>query len=268
MESARGVPRGWPVLSRAEEKLVRGLMHRKTRQREGLFLIEGVRAVEELLAAGFAPRLALVASSLEDTPRGAVLLAQLEAVGAARPVAERRLAALAATDTPQGVVAVAEIPRCELAGLRPDERATVLMLDGVQDPGNVGTLIRTAGAFGVLAAVTLPGTVEPWNPKAVRSAAGASFRVPIVPTGLDEVLEWLRARGFVVFAADAGGTRFDAVEPARRVALAVGNEGAGLSPRVRRAADALLAVPIRGRVESLNVAAAAAILLHHLTLGQ
>lgn len=253
------------MLSRAEEKLVRGLRRGKIRHAEGLFLVEGVRGVEDLLASGLVLRLAAVSSSLEDTPRGAALLHRLESAGAVRRVDTNRLAALAATEAPQGVVAVAEIPRRELSGLRLAAQATVLVLDGIQDPGNFGTLTRTAAAFGVQAIAALPGTVDPWNPKAVRSGAGASFRVPIVRTGLAELLAWLRDGGFTLYGADANGTTVDAVQLEPRAALVVGNEGAGLSREVHRAADALLAVPIRGPVESLNVAAAAAILLYFLT---
>lgn len=253
------------MLSRSEVKLVRGLKRRKVREAEGLFLAEGVRVVEELLDAGVALRFAVVSSPLEDSERGRALADALAGRCPLHRVGPAELAELAGTETPQGVLVVAAIPRAELNALEVHGRATVLVLDAVQDPGNFGTLVRSAEALGVVAVAALPGTVDPWNPKAVRSAAGASFRIPIVQVNLEDLLEWLSSGGFTFYGAEADGEPVDRLELAQRAALAVGNEGAGLSAAVRAAADALVAVPIRGRAESLNVAVAAGILLYELT---
>lgn len=253
------------MLSRVEQKRMRALKRRKYREEEGLFLAEGVRLVEALLDAGIDPRLVVASPTLEDTERGRRLAARLAGVAALRRVDDRELAELAATESPQGVLAVAPIPRWELEGIRIAGPATALVLDGVQDPGNFGTLVRTADAFGAAFVAVLPGTVDPWNPKSVRAAAGAAFRIPIVQPGWEALLEWLHVHGFALYGAAAEGRPVDDVVLPQRAALVVGNEGAGLGSEVRAAVDDLLAVPIRPAAESLNVAVAAAVLLYVMT---
>lgn len=252
------------MLSRREEKLLRALRQRKAREAEGLFVAEGVRAVEDLLASPLAVRWVVASSSLEDTPRGQSLRELVERQGVPlREAADAALRELAGTETPQGVLAVAEIPRRALDDLRPStEPAAVLVLDAVQDPGNLGTLVRTAEALGAAGVIALPGTVDAWNPKAVRAAMGSSFRLPIVEAGWDEAAPWLRAEGFRVLAAAGEGGPLG--ERPARAALVVGNEGAGVSEETRRRADAIVGIPLRGRAESLNVGAAGAILLWEL----
>jgi TrmH family RNA methyltransferase len=141
----------------------------------------------------------------------------------------------------------------------------VLALDGVQDPGNFGALVRSARAFGSDLILAMTGTVDPWNPKAVRAAAGASFHVHIASLATETALSWLRSSGFAILAADARGAPIDRIPRPDRVALVVGNEGAGVGEVVHSTADARVAVPIEPSAESLNVAVAAGILLYALT---
>lgn len=253
------------MLSRREASLLRSLRQRKTREAEGLFLAEGIRAVEDLAASALPIRLAAAASSLGDGPRGRALLDVLATRGVAvRETAERELAELADTETPQGILAVAEIPHAGLDDLAADaEPAVLVVLDAVQDPGNFGTLARTAEALGALGVITLPGTVDPWNPKSVRAAMGSSFRLPVVPVDWERLTPWLSSRGFQTLAAAAGGEPLPDPRP-RRAALVLGNEGAGVSDQTRARADRVVGIPLRGRAESLNVAAAGAILLYEL----
>jgi TrmH family RNA methyltransferase len=253
------------VLTRREERLVRSLRQRKTRQAEGLFLVEGVRAVEDLLASPLRVRLAVAASSLGDAPRGQALLQAVAAQGIAlREADERELAALADTETPQGILAVAEIPSAGLDAIRMEaEPAVVLVLDAVQDPGNFGTLARTAEALGAAGLVALPGTVDPWNPKSVRAAMGSTFRLPVVEAEWDALAPWLRGQGARTLAAVVGGEPLGEERP-RRAALVLGNEGAGVGEQTRARADRAVGIPLRGRAESLNVAAAGAVLLYEL----
>jgi TrmH family RNA methyltransferase len=255
------------VLSRREERLLRSLRQRKTREAEGLFLAEGVRAVEDLAASALPLRFALAASTLGDTPRGRALLDVLAAKGVTiHETSERELAALADTETPQGILAVAAIPSAGLDDLVTHaEPAVIVVLDAVQDPGNFGTLARTAEALGAVGLVALQGTVDPWNPKSVRAAMGSTFRLPVVPADWEALSPWLSSRGFATLAAAAGGEPLpDPRRRPRRVALVLGNEGAGISEDTRARADRVVGIPIRGRAESLNVAAAGAILLYEL----
>lgn len=252
-------------LTHREAKGLRGLRKRANREAEGRFLAEGIRALEDLLESGLPIRLVVDSSSGEDNDRIQTLLTEVDRRGILRRrVPPRTLAELAATETPQGVLAVAEIPIRGLnhfAAAPPD--AVLLVLDAVQDPGNFGTLVRTAEALGAAGVIVLPGTVDPWNPKSVRAAAGSSFRMPIVAAEWDEGGGWLREHRFAILAAAAGGESLDEPPPGR-AALVVGNEGAGISDRSREYADRIVGVPMRGRAESLNVAAAAAILLFQL----
>ena len=252
-------------LSEREEREVRALQRRKKRQAEGRFLAEGVRVVEDLLASPLTVRWVLAASSLGDSDRGAELLRQVDRRALPlRLVDSHTFQRLAATEHSQGVIAVAETPQPDwqvVESVGPD--AVVVLLDAVQDPGNVGTLARTAEALGAAALISLPGTVDPWNPKAVRAAAGSLFRLPILESGWAKAAEHLRASGFRILASEVGGDR----PPHERgpIGLVLGNEGAGVSPEVRAGCDGSIGVPLRGRAESLNVAAAAAILLYELT---
>ena len=253
------------MTSRSRASLIRGLARRKIREREGLFLAEGVRVVEELLDSRIVPRLAVLSSSLGDTPRGRSLAERLRAACEVDDVSDGELATLADTETTQGVLVAAEIPRRALADVRPSTSDVVLLLDAVQDPGNAGTLMRTADALGALAVLALPGTVDVWNPKVVRAAAGSLFRLPAVECDADEAASWAEQHQATILAGDARGEPIDRVALTGPVVLAVSNEGAGLSDAVARIASTRVAIPLRGRAESLNVAAAAAILLYETT---
>jgi TrmH family RNA methyltransferase len=225
-----------------------------------------VRVVEDLVSSPVRTRWVATSPSLEDTARGRSLADEIDRRGITRrAVDDRQLRELAATDTPQGVVAVADIPAADSDSvLMPPGRALVLVLDAVQDPGNFGALVRSAEALGAKAVVALPGTVDPWNPKSVRAAAGSSFRLPILTMGWEAAVDALRGGAYRIVGADSRGRSVREVE-GERIALVLGNEGAGLSQQVRDLADDLAAVPLRGRAESLNVAAAAAILLYELS---
>jgi TrmH family RNA methyltransferase len=164
---------------------------------------------------------------------------------------------------------VAEQPSlglADLAGRLPAGELRLLVLDGVQDPGNVGTLLRSAAGLGASAVLTLPGTVDPWSAKVVRASMGALFRLPTVGDTAEAVAAFLAAQRIVLWGADGAGEPVGtlAAHAPDRLAVAVGNEGAGLSGAVRARAARLVAVPSSGLVESLNVAVAASILLYEL----
>ena len=245
--------------------LARDLKRRKAREKQSLFVAEGVRAVEELLRSPLTVRGALVAPQLLDAPRGAALADALRSRGVElQEVVANEFASAAETESPQGVIAIAEVPERTLASLAENWEGVVLVLDAVQDPGNVGTILRTAAAFGAVATVTLPGTVDLWNAKVVRSGMGAHFTHPAFSSTWAE-LDAFRARtGTKLFAADASGEPASSVPATSRVALVVGNEGAGLSADARTRADRTIALPLSPGVESLNVAVATGVLLYLL----
>ena len=229
-------------------------------------MAEGVRAVEELLRSPLTIRGALIAPQLNDAPRGAALVDSLRARGVQiQEVASNEFASAAETESPQGVIAVAEVPARSLVDLGDGWKGVVLVLDAVQDPGNVGTILRTAAAFGAVATITLPGTVDLWNAKVVRSGMGAHFTHPAFSSTWAELDAFRVRAGAKLFAADTGGQSASSVTPASRVALVVGNEGAGLSKEARERADFTIALPLSPGVESLNVAVATGVLLYLLS---
>jgi len=245
--------------------LARDLLRRKARERNGLFVAEGIRTVESLLASPLTVRAALTCDLLDRTPRGALLAAALlgRDVELLR-VSEREFLSASDTDNPQGVLAIAEQPVTTLESLEIVAGARLLVLDGVQDPGNVGTLLRTASALGAGATLVLPGTADPWNAKVVRSAVGMQFTHPTVGCTEPALLGFLKSRGVALWGAAAEGAAVGSVPAPEKLALVVGNEGAGLKADVRAACDALVAIPMEPGAESLNVAVAAGILLHAL----
>jgi RNA methyltransferase, TrmH family len=259
-------------MSGSLQTLIRDLHRRRGRERRGLALAEGVRLVEEALAAGVSIRGAAVSPVLESTTRGKALKASLTARSVRfEEVAEADLEALADTEHPQGVVAVIEPKRWRLEDIPMTPGATVLVLDAVQDPGNVGTMWRTALALGGTGLVALKGTADLTNPKVVRSAMGASFRLPAAIAAPEEFVAWGRLQRAEIWVADPAGESLPAMARPSAVrapvALVVGNEGAGVSPSLDAAADRRIAVPLARGVESLNVAVAAGILLYEVTRG-
>jgi len=244
--------------------LARDLRRRKAREREGVFVVEGIRAVEELLRSSLVVRGLLVAPKLIDSPRGVALVESAKAKGVeVADVDEKEFRSAAETESPQGIVAIAETPLRSLASLPASGPLRLLLLDAVQDPGNVGTIIRTAAALGAHATIALPGSVDVWNAKVVRSAMGAHFHHPAFHATWEDVQAFLVRTSTPLWAADADGVTITDRGPAR-LALAVGNEGGGLSPAIRAAADRVISLPITTMVESLNVAVATGILLYEL----
>ena len=242
--------------------LARDLKRRKARERRSQFVAEGVRTVEELLRSPLAVRGVLRTAALGANPRGAALLDDIarrsvECV----EVDEKDFLSAADTEHPQGILAVADVPSRSLASLTLSDTMRLLVLDAIQDPGNAGTLVRTAAALGAAAVIALPGTADLWNAKAVRGGAGAHFRLPLVHASPEELTTFLAANGIALWGADASGEPVGGAQPPRRLALAVGNEGAGLSAGVRAAAAKLVGLPMAGDVESLNVSVAAGIML-------
>lgn len=243
---------------------LRDLHRRKARQRRGLALAEGIRLVEEMLRAEVPCKGAAWSPALQATPRGAELLESLQQRNVPlEAVTDAALVTISATEHPQGIVAAYQPPTWPLDALLPARRRPLVLLDGVQDPGNVGTIARTALAFGASGLVALPGTVDLTNPKVVRAAAGALFVLPHLHVDTVPLLELLSRSDAELWATTIDGAAF-ATAPDTPVALLLGNEGAGIHDDLVQAATRRVTISIRDGAESLNVAVAAGILLHHL----
>ncbi len=244
-------------------KYLRRLTRRRWREKEGHFILEGVRLVEEALCSGWPVKMLVYTPSASERA-GALLESARERGIQLLPVEEGLLGELADTETPQGVLAVVEKPGCTLEETLAAGPSLLLVVDGVQDPGNLGTIIRSADAAGAGAVILFPGTVDLYNPKTIRATMGSLFHLPVIAVREGEgVLARLRAAGFMLVAGvPAGGIPLPVVDMTGPVVLAVGNEARGLSPWLLERADLLATIPMPGRAESLNVAAAASIMLY------
>lgn len=251
-----------PTLSKAKASAIRKLRQAKERQATGRFLIEGVRVAEEAVAARAALDHAVVSPRLLSSERGRVLQDNLSLAGVPLAhVSDRELDTLADTEAPQGVLLVASEADRELSSLEPEDG--VLVLDGIQDPGNVGTLVRSAWAFGCGGVIALDGSADPFGAKAVRASAGGIFHVGVVRSAAAEVLQWSQAQAALLLTADSGeGQR--PLPPSGPWVLVVGSEGHGVRPELRAAGRAV-SVAMPGGAESLNAAVAGSLLLYALT---
>jgi RNA methyltransferase, TrmH family len=239
-------------------KLARSLLERRGREKQGLCLVEGVRLIEDALRAGVHPALVFFESSAQQLSGSQNLLAEFEA----DKVPLWRLThavfeTLSDTMASQGVIAVLPIQK-------PDTHRSptlILVLDGVRDPGNLGTILRSAAAAGVELVMLSPGSADPWSPKALRAGMGAQFRLAVEPrSNWTEIAT--RAAGRQSWAADArGDTTYDQVDWNRPSVLIVGGETEGLSSEAIDLATGRLAIPMANQVESLNAAMAATVLL-------
>jgi TrmH family RNA methyltransferase len=239
-------------------KLLRSLQERKHRHALGLCLVEGIRLLEEALASGRRVEPILYAPErLSATAAGRALRQRLERLPQGEQIDEHLLEAISDTVTSQGVVAAAEIPKP--GPIRVDGH--VLVLDGIADPGNAGTMLRTARAAGAAAAVAMRTTTDLWSPKAVRAGMGAHFHLPlIVDADWAAVPELVRGRPLLLAGAH-GGVPYTEVDWATPSAIVIGSEARGPSPAAAGLAAERVTIPMSEGAESLNAAAAAAVLL-------
>jgi TrmH family RNA methyltransferase len=243
----------------ARLKLVRALTGRPKERREaGAFIAEGVRLVEEALAAGWAFRFVLYTESI--SVRGSALVKNLRSRGVeVEEVNPSLLNALSDTGNCQGILAVLELPSTTL---EPASFDLVLIADQIRDPGNLGTLLRTAAAAGVQAVLLPPETTDPFAPKVVRSGMGAHFLLPILCLDWNEIQS--RTAGLQILLADMEGRSCWATDLRKPLALIVGGEAEGASQQARALATGAISIPMAGKVESLNAGVAGAILLFEI----
>ncbi len=249
-------------IKNAHVKYVRRLRaHKRARYREGRYLAEGFRLVADGLALGYRPVLAFYGDRFTASPEGRELVAKLSEMPETQlwRVNDEVLAVLSDTVTPQGLVAVYEMPSPPVAP--PKAEGTLLILDHVRDPGNLGTVLRTAVATGTSAALLSRGCVDAYAPKVVRSGMGAHYRLPIHPAASWETIaEWVKGRQ-VILADVTGDCAIWDVNWLRPSALIISSEAHGPSSEARVLADVVAYLPMRGG-DSLNAAVAAAAILY------
>ena len=224
--------------------------------------IEGPNLLEEALRAGLAVDCVFVAQGAERLLDSFALPPQAEIVLLPSELLDSALT----TESPQPIAALVEPPEWTwdnlLGGLQ-NSTPLVLVLAGIQDPGNLGTILRSAEAFGAAGILTLPGTVSAWNPKAVRASAGSVFRLPVLAASAINAIARLREAGLRIFATTVGAAEpADLIDLTAPVAILIGNEGNGVPRPISAMADGAITIPCPGPVESLNAAIAASILLY------
>lgn len=245
-------------LANPKVKLVRSLARRRARHVARQFVVEGVRSIEEALGAGITPALAFYVARVEADGRARALLDQLRArTPELLEVSDPVMQALSNTETPYGLLAV--VPFVELPV--PPRPGFVLILDSVREPGNLGTILRSAWAAGVDLVWFAPGTADPYNDKVVRAAMGAHFHIPIRLAAWEQIQEAVRSLPRVYLADARGDAVYTQADWSRPVALIIGGEAAGATPSARQIATARVRIPMRGGAESLNAAMAATVLL-------
>ncbi|MGI6262594.1 MAG: TrmH family RNA methyltransferase [Succiniclasticum sp.] len=240
------------------------LKTKKHRAEAGAFLAEGLRSVREAIAYGQVR--SLFVTDTEADRLGEWLDKALSQGASLYRVDDKVMAKLSDTKTPQGVVAVVSLPSPSLETLAPgpeEADAPVVILDRVQDPGNLGTIIRTADAAGVRALLLLEGCADAYAPKVVRASMGSLFHVPVLSDlAPEDVLSWCSRQGYRTVATCLDGARdlYRTTLPGR-LAFLLGNEANGVAPALQQAADERVYIPMAGKAESMNVAMAAGVLL-------
>lgn len=249
------------ITSKTNERIRRiaALSQRKVREREKLFIVEGIRGVEEAVTTPYLQE-TYYSDKLTSTPRGQALLQTItENAIPLYHCNDQVFATLSDTINSQGVIGVATQPQLSLAA----KSGLLLILDEIQDPGNLGTLIRTGVGAGVDGFYLTRGTVDPYNPKVVRATMGALLKAPIVQGSAEDCLSWCQSQGLTVIIADlVDAIPYYQADLTQNMALVIGNEGRGISRLFQEAATLRVTIPLTPMVESLNASVAAGILVY------
>ncbi len=238
-------------------KLIRALQGRaKERRDAGAFLAEGIRLVEEAVISNWKIRFVLFDETLND--RGMLQVEGLRSRGVdVEEISTGLMKSISETESPQGILAVLELTNLAL----PNLPTFVLIPDQIRDPGNLGTLLRTAAAVGVQAVLLPPETTDAFAPKVVRSGMGAHFHLPIRSMNWQEIEQVVRSASLQVFLADMDGQSCWAMNLQVPLALVIGGEADGASEQARRLANGKISIPMPGQAESLNAGVAGSVLM-------
>ena len=234
---------------------------------EGSIFVEGLRLCEEALRSGLEIEAVIYSEQIARKDRAAELIRGLEgAANKSGTVNEKLLASISYTKTPQGIIVLAARPSITETEFkrRQPAKPLLIILHGINNPVNVGAIVRTAEAAGATGVITTGGTADPFSPKSLRGAMGAAFRLPFW-TGVDytQVIDWCRKQKIQTACADTDGAEsYTEIDWQRPTALIMGSESHGLSTDETSSADHVVSIPMKGSTESLNVAVAAGILLY------
>ena len=243
-------------------KQARALRQKKARVESGLFLVEGIHHVGEVVEAGWDVETILYASGLLTSPFAHDLISRLNFQP--QPVTAQVMESLADKENPQGILAIVRQKKTQLKDLKPIRRAVALVAS--QDPGNVGTVLRSMDAVGADALFMLDGGVELYHPTVIRASMGTLFWKPVIQTSFDEFIKWARQEKHQLIGTSAkADSDYHALIPREPWSLVLGNEQKGLSPEQTAACEVTVSLPMHGRVSSLNLAVAAGVLLYQFS---
>lgn len=243
-------------------KLMKNARHRR---QQGVFVAEGFKMTEEALCRGDVQEIYLSSEILPEWEKNA-LAKKADEKCAVYVVSPSVFKEMADTVTPQGILSVVKMPVYNRESLISDKNSSLLLLEDIQDPGNLGTMIRTAEGAGMSGVVMSKGCVDVFNPKVVRSTMGALFRVPYYTCeSIPEEVGHLKADGFTTYAAHLSGTNdFTEEKYEGKTGILIGNEAKGLTEDAASAADVLVKIPMEGELESLNAAVSAALFMYEI----
>lgn len=244
------------------------LKTKKGRKSQNRFLLEGFRLCDELAQSDWETESVLFTSSFQDSPDGKKLLQKFEKRKVETiPVKAEVVRKLSDTVTPQGIIGVVKIKKFSSDELCSGSSNVILALDKIRDPGNVGTLIRTADAFGIDGVILSSDSVELYNPKVVRSTMGSIFHLPIFDdVDLEKIIPKLKKLNFKIFGTDAKeGGDFGKLDCSGKICILIGSEAKGLNERLFPLSDEIIRIPTYGKAESLNASVAGGILLFEIT---
>jgi RNA methyltransferase, TrmH family len=247
-------------------KEIRSLRERKHREESGLFLVEGIRIVGEAVQAGAPVEQLIVAPDLlaSEFARGLVAV-ERQAGRSCLEVTGEVFRSLSAKDNPQGLAAVVRQRWLALGDIRPAEAPWWVALSGVQDPGNLGTVLRTCDAVGCAGAILLGPTTDPYDPEAVRASMGALFSQCLVRATLPELAAWKAGHGYLAAGtSDKASVDYRAVTYPERLIVLMGSEQHGLSREEQALCAVLVRIPMVGRSDSLNLAVATGVVLYQI----
>lgn len=248
----------------AQVKELRRALRKAEPTARGLCAIEGEHLLVEALGSGL--ELGTVFFSHSARERSAALLEKLPPRTEVLLLPDDVFAGAVATETPPGIAALVRLPRCTLQDVLRNPEPLAVVLAGLQDPGNLGTILRSAEAFGASGVILAEGCVSPYNPKAVRASAGSLFRLPVVDVAFGALRRELPASNVRLLATSSHhGQPADQADLRGALALLLGGEGGGLPSELLAAADLTITIPHSRRVESLNAATAAAVLLYEIS---
>lgn len=245
-------------------KEIKSLYKKKGRVKTGYFIIEGIKIIKEAIDYNYELKNIIFTDELKRTLEGEEFLKEIESFNNLIYVSEKIFKEISDTENPQGIIALAKINYKTIDEIDNKEPSFFIYLDELQDPGNMGTIIRTGDGFNINGIIITEGTVDPYNPKVVRATMGSIFRLPIYysDNGAED-LKKLKEKGIKIFSTslEQSNFLFDA-NLRESIIITIGNESKGVSKQVLELSDKLIKIPMPGKAESLNAAVAASIIMY------